>query len=347
MVYVCVKDSSPDITLTDGSTKPMNLVGSVGALVGVVANSGSEYAIIDQCYADSSVNLVGGRTALIGCGNKTTNFVVSNCYAYCASTQFKGTKGTNAAGTDDKEWDNNVGNRFMLVSGNGAKPTVSSCYSYGNITNNGNFDKTVGGVNNVYYYDGWAGDSYATAVSGNAIKGSGAASLMPNLDWTKFETREGMRPVLSVFTTHNLGTDGAVWDGSADSQLVDNDGDGYLDINTVRNSEWRGTSEAHYNSDHAFTIDNYDVDGNYVSSSESNLNALGMGKQTWFANDPVHSSIKITQRGTVELTGMRSKYMYDVIPEGYKDYAYPGQNSDYWNLGDSEFTVTDIVYPER
>ena len=231
--YVCVKDSSPDITLTDGSTKPMNLVGSVGALVGVVANSGSEYAIIDQCYADSSVNLVGGRTALIGCGNKTTNFVVSNCYAHCASTQFKGTKGTNAAGTDNKEWDNNVGNRFMLVSGNGAKPTISSCYCYGNITNNGNFDKAVGGVNNVYYYDGWANASYATLVDGNAIKGSGAASLMPNLDWTKFETREGMRPVLSVFTTHNLGTDGAVWDGSADSQLVDNDGDGYLDITNV------------------------------------------------------------------------------------------------------------------
>ena len=72
-----------------------------------------------------------------------------------------------------------------------------------------------------------------------------------------------------------------------------------------------------------------------------------MGKQTWFANDPVHSSVKITAKGHVELTGMKSSYMYDVIPEGYKDIGYPGQNSGHWTLGESDFTVTEYAYPAR
>jgi hypothetical protein len=121
----------------------------------------------------------------------------------------------------------------------------------------------------------------------------------------------------------------------------------YLDITTVRNSEWRSTSEPHYTSEHTFIYDNYDAEGNWLSSEERELNSLSMGKNTWFANDPVSSSIKITAKGNVELTGMKTKYMYDVIPEGYKDYGYPGQNSGYWNLGDKSFTVTEYAYPQR
>jgi hypothetical protein len=121
----------------------------------------------------------------------------------------------------------------------------------------------------------------------------------------------------------------------------------YLDITTVRNSEWRSTSEPHYTSEHTFIYDNYDAEGNWLSSEERELNSLSMGKNTWFANDPVSSSIKITAKCNVELTGMKTKYMYDVIPEGYKDYGYPGQNSGYWNLGDKSFTVTEYAYPQR
>jgi len=121
----------------------------------------------------------------------------------------------------------------------------------------------------------------------------------------------------------------------------------YLDITTVRNSEWRAVSEPHYTDAHTFTYDNYDENGNWVSQETRQLNSLTMGKQTWFANDPVFSTVRITAQGEVELRGMKSSYMYDVIPEGYKDYGYPGQNSGHWTLGESDFTVTEYAYPAR
>ncbi|MEE0928490.1 MAG: hypothetical protein UIG59_04800, partial [Acutalibacteraceae bacterium] len=228
--YISIRDSAAPITIVkDGSTRDMSLIGSVG-LVGVVANSGSGKAIIDQCYINSSVELSGGRTAMIGCGNKTTEFIVSNCYAIATINVFKGTSGTN--------WDNNTGNRFMLLSGYDSNPTVYSCYSWGNISNNGNFTKNISPANNVYYFDGWANSSYATKVTENAIKGSGAKELMINLDWTKFETKADSRPVLKVFSTHNLGTEGAVWDGTPVQPTEDLDKNGYVEINNASQLNW-------------------------------------------------------------------------------------------------------------
>jgi len=217
--YISVRDSSAPITLAAGGTKDMSLIGGVG-LVGTVANSGSDYAIIDQCYINESDILKGGRTALVGFGNLTTAYVVSNCYANATATMFKGTAGTG--------WDNNSGNRFMLVSGNGSFPTIYSCYTYGNVLNNGTFTKNIaaGSAYTNVYYTAWANTAYATQVSWDGIKGEAAKTLMPNLDWTKFETAEGARPVLSIFNTHSLGADGAVWNGSKDSDLA-TDSDGY------------------------------------------------------------------------------------------------------------------------
>ena len=121
----------------------------------------------------------------------------------------------------------------------------------------------------------------------------------------------------------------------------------YLDITTVRNSVWKSTSEAHYSDEHTFTYDYYDENGIWTGSEEKKLNSLSMGKNTWFANDPVHSTVKITARGKVELTGMKSTFMYDVVPSDYRDYNYPGQNSGHWTLGEENFTVTEIIWPER
>ncbi len=225
--YISVRDSSAPIILKAGGTKDMSLIGSVG-LVGVVANYGSNQAIIDQCYINDSVVLKGGRVAMVGCGNKTTEFIVSNSYASATVTPFTGTKTTG--------WDNNDGNRFMLVSGGGAYPTITGCYTYGNVCNNGTFNKTTaaGAAHNNVYFSSWSNTAYATQITWNNIVGDAAKTLMPKLDWTKFETVAGARPVLKVFTTHSLGTDGAVWDGTTtDSSATDGDGDGYLDIKTA------------------------------------------------------------------------------------------------------------------
>lgn len=212
--YISVKDSSSPIVTKDGRTLPMNLIGSVG-LVGTVANLGSNSAVIDQCFIDFTVATSSARVGLVGCGNKCgNNLSVTNCYGGASINIFTGTKG--------EGWDNNSGNRFMLVSGNESRPTMASCYTYGNITNNGVCNKTIGTGNNLYYYSGWAQSGYATSVDGNAIKGEGALTLMPNLDWDKFETVAGARPVLKIFKTHTLGTDGDIWDGSTDSEMNTN-----------------------------------------------------------------------------------------------------------------------------
>ncbi len=245
--YISVKDSSSPITLKEGnSTKAMNLIGSVG-FVGVVANSGSNQAVIDQCYINNSVELIGGRTAMVGCGNKTNQFIVSNCYASATATMFTGTSASNAAGTGNQKWDNNSGNRFMLLSGNGAAPTVTSCYTYGNVCNNGVFIKTTaaGAAYNNVYFSSWANGDYATQINWNNIVGDTAKTLMPNLDWTKFETVSGGRPVLSVFKTHNLGTDGSVWNGGTDSDL-ETDSDGYKLITNASELRYAVTASGNF-----------------------------------------------------------------------------------------------------
>ena len=212
--YISVKDSTDPLITTDDRTLPMNLIGSVG-LVGVVSGAGNNSAVIDQCFIDFTVATSSARVGLVGCGNKCgNNLSVTNCYGGASINIFVGTKGTG--------WDNNSGNRFMLVSGNESRPIMASCYTYGNITNNGVCNKTIGTGNNLYYYSGWAQSGYATSVDGNAIKGEGALTLMPNLDWDKFEIAAGARPELKIFKTHTLGTDGNIWDGSTDSEMNTN-----------------------------------------------------------------------------------------------------------------------------
>ena len=97
----------------------------------------------------------------------------------------------------------------------------------------------------------------------------------------------------------------------------------------------------------SYDLSKTDDEGNWLSSETRQLNSLGIGKSTWFANDPVYSTLRITAKGEVELRGMKSSYMYDVIPEGYPDYGYPGQNSGHRTLGEDTFTVTEYGYPVR
>ena len=241
--YIEVKDNSSPITLKDGSTKNMNLIGSIG-MIGVVANSGDLKATIDQCYINDTVILKGGRVGMVGCGNITKDFIVSNCYASATITPYTGTNGTNSAG---KKWDNNTGNRFMLVSGNGAYPTISSSYTYGNVTNNGTFAKTTasGKANNNVYFSSWANADYATAITWNNITGENAKTLMPNLDWTKFQTVATGRPVLKVFSTHRIGTDGPVWNGGTDSDL-ETDADGFKLITNASELRYAVTATGNF-----------------------------------------------------------------------------------------------------
>lgn len=236
--YISVRDSSEPITLAAGGTKDMSLIGGVG-LVGTVANSGSGNAIIDQCYINETDVLKGGRVALVGCGNLTAEYIVSNCYANATATVFQGTSGTG--------WDNNSNNRFMLVSGDSSFPTIYSCYTYGNVTNNGQFTKNIaaGSAYTNVYYTGWANKNYAKQIFWDGIKGDAAKTAMPNLDWTKFETVAGARPVLSIFNTHSHGTDGSVWNGTKDSDLA-TDSDGYKLITNASELAYAVTASGNF-----------------------------------------------------------------------------------------------------
>lgn len=246
--YISLTDKCEPITVTttpaDGeattATYAMNKVGTVGALVGVVTGSGNNAVIIDQCYAGDSVKLTGAWTGLVGKNSTSAaNLVVSNSYATCIGNTFNGSAfsykvfdSENNKDVTVEVWNNNSGNRFMLVTGgSGSSATVYSAFANGGITNNGKVTQNVGsGYINVYCTQ-WAGDvsvkSYVT------IKGVGTKNTMPNLNWELFTATDSY-PTLNIFTTHTQSSGNDVWNGTkTDSTATDTDNDGYVEVYTA------------------------------------------------------------------------------------------------------------------
>ena len=110
------------------------------------------------------------------------------------------------------------------------------------------------------------------------------------------------------------------------------DGVFYLDMNTVRNCVWLGSSSAHYTSEHTFEKGIYDSDGNLLRIENALLNDLTMGKNTWFAADPLSAVVTIDQYGNVKIDGTESDWIYGVVPPSTGDGEEPRVLSGEWKL---------------
>lgn len=89
----------------------------------------------------------------------------------------------------------------------------------------------------------------------------------------------------------------------------------YFDLNTVKNGRWMGKGSEHYKEEHTFDLVEYDDEGNPISFKKESLNNLGMGKNTWFLEDPLSAIIEIETNGHIVIDGMKTNWCYGVEPE--------------------------------
>ncbi len=110
------------------------------------------------------------------------------------------------------------------------------------------------------------------------------------------------------------------------------DGVFYLDMNTVRNCEWKGTTEQHYSDEHTFKKEIYDANGNLLRIEDAKLSSLSMGMNTWFAADPLSAVVTIDQYGNITIDGTESTWIYDIVPTGTANGVEPRVLSGTWKL---------------
>ena len=93
-----------------------------------------------------------------------------------------------------------------------------------------------------------------------------------------------------------------------------NDGVFYLDVNTVRNAWWQETKVSHYTDEHTYLYEEYDAEGNLVSTYECPLSELSMAQNTWFSADPLSCVVTVSADGTVTVDGAQSDWAYGIAP---------------------------------
>ena len=93
-----------------------------------------------------------------------------------------------------------------------------------------------------------------------------------------------------------------------------NDGVFYLDVNAVRNAWWQETKVAHYTDEHTYLYEEYDAEGNLVSTYERPLSELSMAQNTWFSADPLSCVVTVSADGTITVDGAQSDWAYGIAP---------------------------------
>ena len=115
-----------------------------------------------------------------------------------------------------------------------------------------------------------------------------------------------------------------------DEQILD-DGVFHLVCNTTRNGLWKDGGTSHYTSEHTFQYEEYDKNGNLLSTSEMSLGDLSQGDNTWFFTDPLSAVISINENGVISIDGYESTWAYDIVPTGASSIVAPRISSGtYW-----------------
>lgn len=89
----------------------------------------------------------------------------------------------------------------------------------------------------------------------------------------------------------------------------------YLDVNTVKNGEWIPNGYEHYGEEHTFEVTEYDDEGNALSKRKESLGKVGMGKNSWFFEDPLNAIITVEDNGHIVIDGMKSDWCYNILPD--------------------------------
>ena len=87
----------------------------------------------------------------------------------------------------------------------------------------------------------------------------------------------------------------------------------YLDLNTVRNGAWYQQTEHHYTKQ-TFQYETYDANGDLTGRRAEKVTMLSQAKNTWFFNDAMSATIKITNTGKITVEGMDTGWVGNVVP---------------------------------
>ena len=132
-----------------------------------------------------------------------------------------------------------------------------------------------------------------------------------------------------------------------DVQELD-DGVFHLVCNTTRNGEWIDGGIEHYTSEHTFMYEDYDSEGNLLSTYEMSLGSLSQGDNTWFFTDPLSAVITINEYGVIVVDGYESSWAYDIVPVTAGGSCVPRISSGtYWAcdmLGHNMVYESDETY---
>lgn len=119
------------------------------------------------------------------------------------------------------------------------------------------------------------------------------------------------------------------------SSTITENGILFLDVPAVRNTYWELRDQSYYSDSQTFNFENFDPNGNYINSKPVKLNQLWQGTNACYNEIPVSFQLKISEDGIIKFTGMQSKWLYNVIPDGYGEYAVNAKSFCYNYLSKS------------
>ena len=120
-----------------------------------------------------------------------------------------------------------------------------------------------------------------------------------------------------------------------DEQSLD-DGVFHLVCNTTRNGLWQDGGTKHYDAEHTFKFEEYDKNGNLLSTYDKSLGDLSQGKNTYFFTDPLSAVIRINENGLIEIDGSESTWAYNIVPLGASNIIAP-------RISSGKFWACDII----
>jgi len=116
-----------------------------------------------------------------------------------------------------------------------------------------------------------------------------------------------------------------------DEQELD-DGVFHLVCNTTRNGEWIDGGTAHYTAEHTFMYEDYDSEGNLLSTYAMSLGDLSQGSNTWFFTNPLSAVITVNEYGVISVDGCESSWAYNIVPATAGGNCVPRISSGtYWS----------------
>lgn len=88
----------------------------------------------------------------------------------------------------------------------------------------------------------------------------------------------------------------------------------YFNVNAAINGCWLEQDEDHYSERHKYVYDEYDEEGNLISSQDRSINNLTQAKNTWFFDDPLYAVVTVNNDGEIYIKGKKTKWMHGVAP---------------------------------